>query len=72
MKTNIMLVLPVQAFVGSLKTSISREDAQLHMSQMIVYRILQKSLLLPPYILQVVLKLTACDKLLRLQSATHM
>jgi hypothetical protein len=51
-----------QAFVWSPKKSISQAISELQKLQTSVHRIIQKSLHLKPYKLQVIQKLTACDK----------
>jgi hypothetical protein len=54
-----------------MKMWISRANAKLQMLQNTVHGILMKSVHLKPYKLQVVQKLTACDKQLRLQFVAH-
>jgi hypothetical protein len=59
------------AFTWSLKQSISWASAQLQMLQTTVHRILRKSQCFKPYKLQVVQKVAAHDKQLRLQFVAH-
>jgi hypothetical protein len=61
-----------QAFVRSPKQSISRSSVVLQMRQTTVHRILRKSLPLKTYKLLAFQKLTARDKQVRSQFATHM
>jgi hypothetical protein len=61
-----------QAFMQSLNTSISWVSAQLQILQTTVHRIFWNSLCLKLYKLQVVQRLTACDKQQRLWFSIYM
>jgi hypothetical protein len=61
-----------QAFIWKTKKSFSQARTELQILQMTVHRVLGKSLCLEPSNLQVVHKLTARDKQLRLQFATQL